>query len=88
MGQLLLDSLPDLYHRRIVASGKQPQFFVLLAFLTMFLIVRVVTHAIRSGRVPFVRNVRLVGRTSIISYSASCCCWSPDTSAWRSTARA
>jgi hypothetical protein len=52
------DVLPELYHRHIVDAGKQPQFFVLLAFLTTFVIVRIVTYTMRSGRIRIIRSVR------------------------------
>ena len=46
-----------LYERDIVEAGKQPQFFILVAFLLTFLVVRGITHAIRSGRVKIFKNV-------------------------------
>lgn len=42
-----VDELARLYQRDVVAADKQPQFFILLAFLTTFVIVRLITHAIR-----------------------------------------
>lgn len=41
------------YERTIILPGKQPQFFLLVAFLLTFIIVRAITHAIRAGRGPF-----------------------------------
>ena len=61
MDHILFDVLPDLYHRHIVAAGKQPQFFVLLAFLTTFVFARVLTYTMRSGRIRFIRSVRARG---------------------------
>jgi hypothetical protein len=61
MGHFFFHVLPDLYHRHIVATGKQPQFFVLLSFLTTFVAARGLTYAMRSGRIRFVRSVRARG---------------------------
>lgn len=61
MSHFFIDVLPDLYHRHIVAAGKQPQFFVLLAFLTTFVVVRTITYTMRSGRLRFIRSVRARG---------------------------
>jgi uncharacterized membrane protein len=61
MSHFFVDILPDLYHRHIIATGKQPQFFVLLSFLTTFVVTRALTHAMRSGRIRFVRSVRARG---------------------------
>jgi hypothetical protein len=41
------------YHRHILYAGKEQAFWMLIAFLVTFIIVRLVTHAIRSGRGPF-----------------------------------
>lgn len=40
----------DLYQRDIIATDKEAQFCILVAFLLTFLVVRGITHAIRSGR--------------------------------------
>lgn len=57
------DILPDLYQRHVVDAGKQPQFFVLLAFLATFSLVRFITHSIRAGRrLPFIHNISAGGR--------------------------
>ncbi len=61
MGHFFFHVLPDLYHRHIVATGKQPQFFVLLSFLTTFVAARGLAYAMRSGRIRFVRSVRARG---------------------------
>src|SRR5262245_20065529 len=59
----ILDALPDLYERHIVDAGKQPQFFVLLAFLLTFIVVRFITHSIRAGRhIPGVHNISHGGK--------------------------
>ena len=41
------------YDRHIVHAGKEQAFWVLVSFVVTFIIVRVITHAIRSGRGPF-----------------------------------
>jgi hypothetical protein len=48
------------YERHIVQQGKEQAFWVLVAFLATFIVVRVITHAIRAGRGPF-RNVSVGG---------------------------
>ncbi len=45
-----LEAVGRHYDNSIVATGKQPQVFILVAFLATFLTVRGITHAIRSGR--------------------------------------
>lgn len=49
------------YERHILNAGKEPEFFILLSFLITFSLVRAITHAIRSGRAPFLRNVERGG---------------------------
>lgn len=49
------------YHRHIVEAGKEQAFWVLVAFLVTFIIVRLITHAIRAGRGPF-RNISVGGQ--------------------------
>ena len=44
-------------------TGKEQAFWILVAFLLTFVVVRVITHAIRAGRGPF-RNVQ-VGQTHL-----------------------
>ena len=51
------DRIGRIYERDIVDAGKQPQFFILLAFLLTFIAVRGITHAIRSGKVKLFKNV-------------------------------
>jgi len=41
------------YEREVVQPGKEQAFWVLVAFLATFLVVRAITHAIRAGRGPF-----------------------------------
>jgi len=41
------------YTRHIVSTGKEQAFWVLVSFLVTFLVVRAITHSIRSGRGPF-----------------------------------
>ena len=53
--------VPNLYQHHIVDAGKQPQFFVLISFLLTFVTVRLITHGIRSGRMPFVHNISAGG---------------------------
>ena len=48
------------YERAIVATGKEAQLLILVAFLLTFLAVRAITHAIHAGRGPF-RDVRVGG---------------------------
>ena len=38
------------YDRHILATGKEAQAIILVVFLTTFLTVRIITHAIRAGR--------------------------------------
>jgi hypothetical protein len=50
------------YRHEIVDAGKQPQMFILLAFLLTFGTVRFITHSIRAGRYKRVfRNVSAGG---------------------------
>lgn len=51
------NELSRLYQRDIIDAGKQPQFFILVAFLVTFLIVRAITHAIRDQRGWLLRNI-------------------------------
>jgi hypothetical protein len=51
------------YRHHIVDPGKEQAFWVLIAFLVTFAIVRIITHAIREGRGPF-GNLK-VGQTHI-----------------------
>jgi hypothetical protein len=48
------------YSRRIVDEGKEQAFWVLIAFIITFIVVRAITHAIRSGVGP-VSNVKVRG---------------------------
>lgn len=48
------------YELHIVYPGKEQAFWLLVSFLITFIIVRVVTHAIRAGRGPF-RNMSVDG---------------------------
>ena len=48
------------YREHIVAPGKEQAFWVLVAFLVTFIIVRIITHAIRAGRGPF-KNISVGG---------------------------
>jgi hypothetical protein len=48
------------YTRRIVDEGKEEAFWVLIAFIITFVIVRLITHAIRAGAGP-VSNVKIRG---------------------------
>ncbi|MGX7679276.1 hypothetical protein ACSMXN_10305 [Jatrophihabitans sp. DSM 45814] len=53
----------DLHHgydTHIVAAGKEQAFWILVSFLITFILVRVITHAIRAGHGPF-RNVSVGG---------------------------
>ena len=53
----VLTDMQDLYQRDIVDPGKQPQLLILVAFLVTFIIVRLITHAIRSRRFSFLHDV-------------------------------
>jgi hypothetical protein len=48
------------YHRHIVLAGKEQAFWILVAFLATFVVVRAIAHLIRAGRGPF-RDVRVGG---------------------------
>jgi hypothetical protein len=52
--------LQHAYNRHIVFAGKEQAFWILVSFLLTFVIVRLITHAIRAGRGPF-RNVEVGG---------------------------
>jgi hypothetical protein len=41
------------YRRHVVDVGKEQAFWVLIAFILTFVVVRIITHAIRAGRGPF-----------------------------------
>jgi hypothetical protein len=49
------------YNRHIVDAGKEQTFWILIAFILTFAIVRLITHAIRSGRGPF-RDISVGGK--------------------------
>jgi hypothetical protein len=51
------------YRHHIVDAGKEQSLWVLIAFLATFVVVRIITHAIRAGRGKF-RNVK-VGSTHV-----------------------
>lgn len=53
----LLDLIARVYQQDIVDAGKQPNFVILLAFLITFVVVRLITHAIRRERFRFLRNL-------------------------------
>lgn len=60
------DDVGTAYDRRVIDADKQPQVFILVAFLVTFTIVRVITHAIRDGRWRRVlRNVQTEGGTHV-----------------------
>jgi hypothetical protein len=48
------------YDHKIVDAGKEQAFWLLIAFVTTFVVVRVITHAIRAGVGPF-GNVKVGG---------------------------
>jgi hypothetical protein len=48
------------YDRHIVHEGKEQAFWLLLAFVVTFAIVRIITHTIRAGRGPF-GNIKVGG---------------------------
>lgn len=55
------DEIADAYYAHVVVPGKEQAFWVLAAFLATFVIVRLITHAIRAGRGPF-RNISVGGQ--------------------------
>jgi hypothetical protein len=61
-GEVVLSTLiPDVrqaYARDIIASGKQPAFFLTLAFLITFGVVRLITYSIRAQRIHLFHNVK------------------------------
>lgn len=57
----LLEDVARAYRHDIVEAGRQAQFLVLVAFLVTFLLVRALTHAIRSKRAGPFRDVRVGG---------------------------
>lgn len=64
MGEIdrLFSDIGRLYQHHIVEAGKQSQMLVLASFLVTFALVRLITHAIRSGRFRHVfRNVQTPG---------------------------
>ncbi len=57
-----LSDVGEVYQRHIVDDGKQAQMLVLASFLVTFTIVRLITHAIRAGKLRRVfRNVETSG---------------------------
>jgi hypothetical protein len=61
-----LRDIGDVYQHEIIDTHKQPQFFMLVSFLVTFTIVRVITHAIRAGRMTHIfRNVSTKGGTHL-----------------------
>lgn len=61
--QSVWQRISDSYDAHIVDAGKEQAFWVLVAFLGTFVIVRLITHAIRDDRGPF-RNIS-VGETHL-----------------------
>jgi len=49
----LAHDLDAAYQRHLVHTGKEQAFWLLIAFLLTFIVVRLITHAIRAGRGPF-----------------------------------
>jgi hypothetical protein len=52
------------YRHHIVDAGKEQAFWILIAFLTTFVVVRLITYSIHTGRRLFFRNVT-VGETHV-----------------------
>jgi hypothetical protein len=48
------------YRRHIVDAGKEQAFWILVAFVATFVLVRVITHSVRASRGPF-HDVRVGG---------------------------
>jgi hypothetical protein len=60
------DDVARSYDRRIVDTGKENQMTILFSFLVTFVIVRIVTHAIRAGRWRRVlHNLQTAGGTHL-----------------------
>ncbi|MDJ0441409.1 hypothetical protein [Rhodococcus qingshengii] len=55
-----VEEVAEIFTSRIVDEGKLGAFVVLLSFLTTFVGVRVITHAVRRGH-RLLRNVRIAG---------------------------
>jgi hypothetical protein len=55
----LLHDIANAYDREILVPGKQPQLILLGTFLITFGIVRGITHAIRSQRISWLKNVEM-----------------------------
>jgi hypothetical protein len=55
-----MEELHHQYELHIVHPGKEQAFWLLISFLVTFVIVRLITHAIRAGRGPF-HNVSMHG---------------------------
>lgn len=51
------DLIARVYQQDIVDAGKQPNFIILLSFLITFVVVRLITHAIRQERFRFLKNL-------------------------------
>lgn len=54
------DRIVDAYQRHVVQPGKEQAFWMLVAFLLTFVLIRALTHGIRRGRGPF-RNIIIKG---------------------------
>jgi hypothetical protein len=51
------------YHRHIADAGREPELLILLSFLVTFVVVRLITHAIRRGaHIPGVHDRSAGGR--------------------------
>jgi hypothetical protein len=48
------------YQTHIADAGKEQAFWILIAFMVTFIIVRIITHAIKDGRGPF-HNITIGG---------------------------
>lgn len=57
----LLGRIGEIYRHEVVDAGDQPHLIILASFLLTFLAVRLITHAIRSGRTRFLRNLSAGG---------------------------
>src|SRR3954471_16688163 len=49
------------YQEGVVGRGKEPAFLVTLAFLLTFATVRLITHGLKDGWLPFLHNVSAGG---------------------------
>lgn len=57
----IFEDISGTYQHHIINAGKDQAFWLLVGFLITFVIVRIITHAIKAGRGPF-RDISAGGR--------------------------